>query len=195
MIYRRPLENDYSQMLALQNRNLVWELTPEEAKQGCLLRAFSLDDFRAMDAELCVMLAFNADQQLAGYLCATRLIENSRFEVIQRIYQHCKKVSYHGKSLLQYKAFIASPMCIERAYRGTSLFFDLCSEMLKSPQITSDYELILTFVSVDNMQSLRACRRLSFQPIEIFNIKDLRYWLLVQEINLQVERKLVIQRG
>lgn len=193
MDYRRACkDSDYQQIEVLQNQNLLSQLTPEEAKAGFLLRAFSADDFRRMNADLCVMLAWDQQERLAGYLCANVLTEDSPFEFVRALYQQAKTVQYHGKRLTQYQVFIASPLCIDRPYRGTSLFFQLASAMLNSPQITSDYDLILTFVSVDNERSLNACRGLSFEPLEIFSIGSLRYWLLVDEINLKERRELSI---
>ena len=188
MHYRRAFFNsshDYEQMVLLQNQNLFSNLNKEERRDGFLLTAFTAEDFFHMNQDLCVMLAVSQkenQEKIHGYLCANIFIKNSRFEFIKTMYEFSQNISYKQKLLSQYKAFVPSPICIDKINRGTNVFFRLCNKLLQSKFITDDYELAVTLISVNNTKSMKACCGIGFKQVGQFYLGDNLFVLLILDL-------------
>lgn len=187
MDYRRLQLHDIPQVLALQERNLFANLNMEECSDGFLLRAFSEADFLKMDQELCVIVAVT-EETIVGYLCASVLSIHSSLPSIVSLYTACQSLTYKEKPLTEYRAFVPSPLCIERDYRGKNIFASLCNAVLAS--LPSDYELAITFISIDNTKSLLAARAVGFQTIGQFLLDERLFWILVYEVDLRHQRQI-----
>lgn len=178
MKYRRPLQADFEGMLALQNRNLLAVLTPKEQEDGFLNTAFSLENFRAMDKSIAVIVAVEKDK-VRGYLCAATLAFKECFPFPAALIKHANNHVYKGRTLSSYRACIVNPICIDKDYRGSGMFMGLCQAML--PIISREYELALAFVSVKNLRSLHACQKM-MTIIDEFAVGEHRFAMLVREL-------------
>lgn len=194
MKIRLAVSSDFPHCVALQNQNMVGVLSPKEQQAGCLLRAFSLEDFEYMHQGLGVYVAVQAGK-ICGYLCANVLNPEPlgpRLLFMQRISEECQKILYGGKRLCEYRSFVPSPMCIDREYRGSRLFLDLCNTVLRGVSPPEDpekhYELAITLVSVNNARSLQSCLAIAFEIVDKFYVGQYEYFLLVCDLR-KTDRK------
>ncbi|NCX94368.1 MAG: hypothetical protein EBX40_06810, partial [Gammaproteobacteria bacterium] len=174
--YRTATPSDLPDLVALQNQNLFSVLTESERREGFLLRALTAEDFNAILDNLSIQIARDNDR-LCGYLCGHTFNLRSRFPWLNQIAEHCQTLRYQNKLLMEYPSFLASILCIDREYRKTSLFFRLCNAMLQA--VPTEKELVLTFVSVHNLHSLKACLDIDFHPLKKIKIGEHEFWLLV----------------
>ena len=209
MKIRLAVSSDFPHCVALQNQNMVGVLSPKEQQAGCLLRAFSLEDFEYMHQSLGVYVSVQGGK-VCGYLCANslepRLHSGSTLKLspeslkpvefrllfMQRIFEQTQKILYQGKLLAEYVSFIPSPMCIVREYRGSRLFLDLCNTVLRAVSPPEDpekhYELAITLVSVNNARSLQSCLAIAFEIVDTFYVGQYEYFLLVCDLR-KTDRK------
>jgi hypothetical protein len=177
LIYRRPQSADFEQMVELQNRNLISVLEPLEAQDGFLATAFTVEQFKEIDRGLCVFVAVDKDT-VCGYLCASTPEFNQDFPILSLMLECCSTLLYHGKPLTDYRYFIASPVCIERAYRGKMVFAHLADKILNC--IPKDYELIVTLISEKNTRSLHATEKMGLKIIDRFLAGDHYFYILAR---------------
>jgi hypothetical protein len=176
MEYRRIRQDEFQQVVDLQNRNLISVLNPEDQLEGFLATQFTLEQFKQMDNALCIVVCVN-DNKICGYLCASTIAFNQQFVFPAAMLERCSRILYQNKSIMSYRFFIPSPTCIEREYRGQEVFNDLCKKLVE--HLPYEYELAVTFVSTKNLRSLQAIKKVGMEVIDEFEINDNRFWILV----------------
>src|SRR3990167_3651620 len=149
--YRRASSVDYSKIIELQNKNLRNLNNHDDSSDGFLLTPFTIDQFKEMNSEIAVVVGIN-NETLCGYLCASKVDFNKKFPVLNALIEHLSEISFKRKPLNQYRLCISNPMCIDKDYRGTEMFFYLCKKILDF--IPLDYEVAVSVVSIKNNRSL-----------------------------------------
>lgn len=183
MQYRRVREDDYKQIVALQNENLSSNLTEEEKKGGFLSTQFTIEQFRAMDEALGLVVAVDGIETVTGYLAATTLAFNECMPVPAAMIRHCSQVMYRGAPLTSYRLFVANPVCIAKKYRGMDVFVPLCEKLLELFQ--RDHQLALAFISAQNHRSLHACqKKMHMQIVSEFTVGTGTFHLLVRDFEI-----------
>ena len=129
MEYRRPLPEDYAQIIQVQNRNLFSALAAEERLDGFLNTAFTIADFQKMDQSVGVIVAVEAGQ-VHGYLCAATFAFYLGFPFPAACIHQAERISHQGRLLRDYRACLVNPICIDQAHRGTDVFTNLSQAML-----------------------------------------------------------------
>ncbi len=182
MEYRRVHSEDFEQIVALQNKNLVEILDQTEQKDGFLSAAFSVEEFQAMDEDLCVVVCVDAGQ-VCGYACASSVEYNQQFPLVAAMIERFQKIHYQAKPLTSYRSFIYGPVCIDKAYRGQGVLTGLFNQMQKLlRERESPPELLIVLISAQNERSLKAHQKLGIEMIDQFLFKDKLFWVLVRLI-------------
>ena len=178
MQYRRAVDADFTEILALQQQNLRSSLLPHERGQGFLSRAYTLPELQEMNASVGVIVA--TDQgQVCGYFCAATPAWYARFPFPAALITETKHIEYQGKKLCDYEFCIVNPMCIAKNYRATFVFLGLCQAMINL--ITPRYELALSFVAVENTHGLKSHTRM-MQAVKKFEVGAAQFWMLLRDL-------------
>lgn len=182
MKYRRPNPGDFKQIVALQNKNLISVLTQSEQSDGFLSAAFSEEQFRSMDNDLCVVICTDLEN-ICGYVCASSVEYNKNIPLVAAMLNHFPNITYQEKSLAVYNSFIYGPVCIDKEYRGKNILSALINKMLelllqKNPQL----ELLTVLISSENQRSINAHKKLGMEKVGQFEFAGKIFWILVRPI-------------
>src|SRR3990167_8856492 len=111
--YRRILPEDFAEIMALQNRNLLAHLDLPDQQQGFLLTAFSEEQFKAMDREIAVVVAVDHGK-ICAYLAASTAHFNQTVPFPATMLNYCAHLHFQGKPLNSYQLVIPNPLCIAK---------------------------------------------------------------------------------
>ena len=79
------------------------------------------------------------------------------------MFEQFARCVYRGRPLTEVPFFVGGQVCVDRAYRGRGLIGRLYDHVRR--MAPPEYELCVTEIAVRNQVSLRAHRRLGFEPI------------------------------
>lgn len=181
MEYRRPLPEDFSQILDLQNKNLFSALTSSDRKDGFLSTAYTKDQFLEMDRTLGAVVGVEAGK-VCGYIFAGTEKFYRNFIRASALLDQCAKISYRGKPLTSYRFFIANPICIDKDYRGADVYVRLCDKLLET--VPKDYDLVLGFISIENTRHLSAVKKVKMEVVGEFQSGEEKFCILARVRNL-----------
>ena len=173
MEYKRAQsEEDFRQIVELQNKNLPRALSAVEIKDGFLSGEFTIEQFQAMNSDLCVMTCFD-DDYFCGFLVASSINFNKQFPLPNAMIDCFSKVSYKGKLLTEYKPFISGPGCIDKNYRGKGIFTNLVQTVLNFlAQQPSPPDLRVALVSTENPRSINAQKKIGMDEVGQFEFNN-----------------------
>jgi len=175
MDYRRLEARDLPALLALQEANLLANLTPEQRAQGFLSARFSAAQFTEMAADVAVMVAADADG-IAGYLCASGLAFNRRVPLAAMI-ERFPEIQFLGRPLSAQRCLIYGPVCVAGSRRGSGVLRGLYAAL--RDEIAGDYDAGVLFIAKDNPRSLAAhTDGLGMALVGDFAFAGGRYWIL-----------------
>jgi hypothetical protein len=176
MDYRRLEARDLSAVLALQEDNLLDNLTPAQRGQGFLSARFSAAQFTEMAADVAVMVAADADE-IAGYLCASSLAFNRRVPLLAAMIERFPQIQFLGRPLSAQRCLIYGPVCVAASRRGRGVLRGLYAAL--RAQIAGDYDAGVLFIAKDNPRSLAAhADGLGMTLVGDFAFAGGRYWIL-----------------
>jgi len=175
-------ETDMGRIMDIQSENHRENLTPSQQKDGYLSIAFSADEFRAFDNDLCVAVAKENDEVI-GYCCISSAQFNSQFPILDQIVAGVSSYSIPGTqgTPVKEKACVWGPVCISRSHRGKGALKRLSSFGL---EIARDmgYLYCLSFISSENTRSLRAHEKLSFHTVGRVSYKNKEYIVIARKL-------------
>ncbi|MEX2367279.1 MAG: hypothetical protein WD601_11800 [Pseudohongiellaceae bacterium] len=159
------MEADIPSLRAIQNDNLRTTLPPDQMQDGYLSIAFSEDEFRAFNRDLCVVVA-RVDGEVAGYCCVSSAAFNADFPILDRIMANLPAYKVPGESQPPAEATscIYGPACIARPFRGRGIL-DLMFSRAAMLAEEAGYLFCFSFVSAGNARSLQAHLKLPFQEV------------------------------
>lgn len=184
MQYHRA--QDFEQIFALQNRNLLSVLNVSERSEGFLNTAFTVQQFQEMDQSLGVIAAVDQGQ-VCGYIGAGTLTFYSKFLFPAALIQYAEKLNYQQRPLISYRCCIVNPLCIEKKYRGSGIFMELSQAMCDL--VSVNYEIALAFVSIANQRSLHACQKM-MQIMGQFVVENEIFLALIRDLRLSLKPKI-----
>ncbi|MFD2571660.1 GNAT family N-acetyltransferase [Spirosoma soli] len=169
---------DIQGILALQQRNLRKNLPIDvQTDQG----------FVTVEHNPVVLLRMNQDapsiiakdgEIVVGY--ALTMLPEFRADVpeLLPLFDSIDQLHYDGKPLLDYSYYVMGQVCVADGYRGQQLF----DRMYEQHRATySDrYQLLVTDISERNTRSMRAHKRIGFEPLHSFHDPALdETWVVV----------------
>src|SRR6516162_7355849 len=159
MEFRRATAPDYAAVYDLQNRNLRAKLTASERSDGFLSAAFKLEDYKALNDDLCVVVCVEEGRVL-GFLVASTIEFNQNFALTRAMIARYPKAAYAGKSLELYRSCVAGPVCVEREQRGRGIFEGMYHRLFEL--LPSEYDLAVVLIAEDNPRSFKAHTKIGF---------------------------------
>lgn len=161
----RMQESDIPRILEIQAENQRENLTPSQQKNGYLSIAFSADEFHEFDKDLCVVVAKEA-QEVIGYCCISGARFNARFPILDQIVANVSSYPVPGATEMSVMetTCIYGPVCISASHRGRGVLKNISSFGLEIAGETG-YACCLSFISAENVRSIKAHMKLSFQQV------------------------------
>ncbi|MCX7122451.1 MAG: GNAT family N-acetyltransferase [Gammaproteobacteria bacterium] len=186
MNYRRPTGEDFDNMVQLQNKYLKSALSIEEQANGFLSVAFTADQFRAMDQDLCIAVCVSDQYQLVGYLCSSTPQFNQQFPLLAAMINRFPHIQYHGKPLSAYRSFLTGPGCIDKSFRGQGIYLNLYQKLFE--MLPPGYEVALTMIANDNPRSLTGSKNSGREVLGQFEFNEKLFWILARPVksNLRI---------
>ena len=177
MQFRRPLPTDFAQMVNLQNRNLATQLSPADRVNGFLSAALCIEQFQAMDHDLCVVVCAESTQ-VCAYACASSIEYNKNIPLVEAMIQQFPRLAYQGKALADYHPFIYGPVCIDQAHRGQGILSPLLETLLDA--LSPQFDLLLTLISKENLRSIHAHQKLGIEEVGQFEFQGQLFLILAR---------------
>jgi ribosomal protein S18 acetylase RimI-like enzyme len=157
-------ERDLLQILELQRRNLVHNLTPREAStDGFVTVEHTIDVLSLMHAISPSVVAKRGDV-LAGYALMMPVDCRSFIPVLEPMFERMSKFRHYGRPLLEHRMYVMGQVCIDAVYRGQGLFEMMYRE--HQHQFADRFDFIVTEVAIGNTRSRRAHERVGFEAID-----------------------------
>jgi GNAT superfamily N-acetyltransferase len=177
-IARSPAHFD--QILALQQRNLLAVVDPDErATQGFVYARHTRALLEAMAAELPQVVALDGGR-VVGYTLAMPASMREAIPQLVPMFEQFDRTRWRGRVLSAYRYMVGGQVCVDHGYRGRGLMRALYQECRR--RLPPDYELCVTEVSERNAVSLRAHLRMGFETAASYRDADDLWHILVWEL-------------
>jgi len=151
------------QIHQLNQQNLKQNLSIAKQKQeGFVSWLYSIELLKKMH-ELAPSIIIKENDRVVAYALTT-LVETSSFHPeLQTMFDNLQKVNYKNKPLFSCRFYCMGQICVAEAYRGKGLVNLLYQQHKK--EFSSQYDFILTEISVNNPRSLKAQQKTGFEII------------------------------
>ena len=160
-------EDDLRGILALQQKNLKKNLTPEQIQsQGFLTVEHKLSVLKAMNDAQPSIIVKVGNRVVAYCLAMLPQFRNDVPELIA-LFDTIDEIDYESQTLKDFKYVVMGQVCVGEGYRGMG-FFDGMYQKLRE-ELSAKFELCVTDISTNNTRSLKAHARVGFIPVKDFN--------------------------
>jgi hypothetical protein len=160
-------DDDVRGILALQQKNLKKNLTPEQIKsQGFLTVEHKFSVLKTMNDAQPSVIVKDGDMVVAYCLAMLPQFRNYVPELIA-LFDTINEIDYNGHTLKDFKYVVMGQVCVGEGYRGMG-FFDGMYQKLRE-ELSAKFDLCVTDISTNNSRSLKAHARVGFIPVKDFN--------------------------
>jgi hypothetical protein len=160
-------DDDVRGILALQQKNLKKNLTPEQIQsQGFLTVEHKFSVLKAMNDAQPSVIVKDGDTVVAYCLAMFPQFRNDVPELIA-LFDTIDEIDYDGQTLKDFKYVVMGQVCVGEGYRGMG-FFDGMYQKLRE-ELSAKFELCVTDISTNNSRSLKAHARVGFIPMKDFH--------------------------
>lgn len=171
--------SDFSDILELQRRNFLNNISPEDKADGFLSIEFTESMLEEILNDLLIIKAFTVEK-LVGYRMAQTLEFNQRFPLIASIIEKFPNLEFRGQKLSNLRTFIFGPICIDKDWRGKGINQLMFKFMLE--HVKSRYDVGVTFVSESNPRSLAAAKKNGISLIDTICFEEKIFKILAFSI-------------
>lgn len=178
----RMLDSDISQIIDIQSENQRENLIPSQQKNGYLSIAFSEEEFKDFNKNLCVVVAKEQDTVI-GYCCISSASFNAQFPILDQIVANISSYvipETQDKPTAE-KTCIYGPVCIALSHRGKGVLQKLSSFGLEIAK-ERGYAYCFSFIAADNVRSLSAHRKLSFHTVGTVDHNNVEYVVIARQL-------------
>jgi L-amino acid N-acyltransferase YncA len=178
----RMRESDINQILKIQAANQRENLTPSQQKDGYLSIAFSADEFNEFNHDLCVVVA-KEDNEVIGYCCISSAGFNSQFPILDQIVANVASYPLPETDDIpvEERTCIYGPVCVSRSRRGKGVLKKISSFGLEIAKEIG-YTYCLSFISAENVRSISAHMKISFQQVGKVNHNGNEYIVIATKL-------------
>lgn len=178
IIVSRMEDTDIPEIMHIQSENLRENLTPSRQKDGYLSIAFSGEELRRFNDDLCVAVAKEGDKPV-GYCCISSSRFNASFPILDQIVANLSSYSVPGgqDSPGVENSCIHGPVCIARSHRGKGILKKLFTKGIEEAK-RAGYVYFFTFISLENARSLAGHMKLPFRRVGKVAYHDKEYSVL-----------------
>jgi hypothetical protein len=160
-------DDDVRGILALQQKNLKKNLTPEQIQsQGFLTVEHKFSVLKAMNDAQPSVIVKDGDTVVAYCLAMFPQFRNDVPE-LKTLFDTIDEIDYDGQTLKDFKYIVMGQVCVGEGYRGLG-FFDGMYQKLRE-ELSAKFELCVTDISTNNTRSLKAHARVGFIPVKDFH--------------------------
>lgn len=168
---------DLQGILKLQQLNHYSNLSKEEKdEQGYVTCIHSLSQLQKMN-NFAKSIIVKDQNKVVGYNLA--MTRDCQFDlpILVPMFEQINKLSYKEKALVDVNYIICGQVCIAKDHRGKGLF----EKMYKFYAQThaQDYPFIITEIASDNLRSIRAHKRVGFEPLKSYKDPSETNWEIV----------------
>ena len=172
--YRRAAVRDFPQILALQVRNLRWNLAEVQQQQGFLSVEYSTQDLAAINDGLGIYVAMEGGRLLAYAMAETKEFA-SGVPLIAHMSSRFSGATFQDQPVTRLRYLIYGPVCIDRAARGRGLLNGLLHSL--SAALSAHFDLGIAFIAQSNIHSYHAhVRKNNMTVIDEFEFDGRRFW-------------------
>lgn len=183
-ICRKATTKDLAGVVALQNRNLVSNLTDDEKKDGFLSGAFTVEQFAEMNQDVGILVGVE-EETVIGFICIGSVEFNLPYPLPKALVEEFSRIQFDRRTLSSYECVIAGPVCVAKEKRGTGLFDFMYGQVYKI--LPAHINLITTLVSKGNPRSIRAHEKVGMQTVGDFHYQEREFVIMVRLVH-QVAR-------
>lgn len=159
-------EADVRGILALQQKNLKKNLTPEQIEsQGFVTVEHKFSVLKAMNEEQPSVIAKDGDQ-VVGYCLA--MLPKFRNDVpeIMSLFDTIDEIEFESRPLKEFNYVVMGQVCVGDGYRSIGLFDGMYQQLRK--ELSDKFDMCITDISSRNVRSQKAHTRIGFQNIKDF---------------------------
>ncbi len=172
--YRRALNSDFPQILALQAQNLRWNLDEAQQQQGFLSVEYNAQDLAAINQGLGIFVALDGGRVLA-YAMAETAEFASGVPLIAHMASRFDGARFQGQPVSGQRYLIYGPVCIDRAARSRGLLNGLLQTI--SAAQSAHFDLGIAFIAQSNVHSYHAhVRKNNMTVIDEFEFDGRQFW-------------------
>jgi len=153
------------QILDLQTRNRFGSISQLELKsEGHATLRHSADLLKRMNTPHPHVVARDvASSRIVGYTLVLDPELDAEIPLLEAMFERINATDYEDRLLRDRKYFVMGQVCIEKDYSGLGVLGGLYKELKR--RMAKDFEYIITLVSRNNPQSLRAHKKEDFQTL------------------------------
>lgn len=170
-------DRDLYGILKLQQENLPSSVSREEAlKEGFVTVEHDFPLLKKMNAPYPHIIGVDGNVVI-GYTLV--MLQHLRYDipVLEPMFDQIDNLMYKGHLLSNSRYFVMGQVCIAKAYRGMGVFRGLYHEM--AIRMTSDFDFILTEISLRNPRSVRAHQKIGFETVHEYRSDAGEDWVIV----------------
>ena len=172
--YRRAVNNDFPQILALQAQNLRWNLDEAQQQQGFLSVEYNAQDLAAINQGLGIFVALDGVRVLAYAMAVSAEFANG-VPLIAHMASRFPGARFQGQPVSALRYLIYGPVCIDRAARGHGLLNGLLQAI--SAAQSAHFDLGIAFIAQSNAHSYHAhVRKNKMTVIDQFEFDGRQFW-------------------
>ncbi len=177
---RRATMRDFLGMLALQEANLLENLVDAERASGFLSARFNAEQFSRMNHDACIIVAEH-DDRIVGYACCADVEYSRQFPILAAMIATFDRHTYLGNPLIDSRAVIYGPVCVDRALRGRGIFRQLIRGI--KVELSGRFDVAVAFIAKVNTHSLTAhVDGLGMTTVGEFSLDGRNFWIIAFSI-------------
>ena len=156
-------DEDFKQILKLQECNLFNTLTSEEKKEyGYLTVQHNFDLLKEMWESEPGIIAKDGDK-LAAYIMAMTRNYASSIPLLIPLFDEFKKIIFNSKAISSYNYVVVGQVCVDKEYRSSGVFGNAYAAF--RTLLADRYDFAVTEIATKNLRSLSAHKRVGFQEV------------------------------
>lgn len=160
-------DDDVRGILALQQKNLKKNLTPEQIQsQGFVTVEHEYIVLKAMNDAQPSVIVKDGDTVVAYCLAMLPQFRNDVPE-LKTLFEAIDEIDYDGQTLKDFNYVVMGQVCVGEGYRSMG-FFDGMYQKLRE-ELSAKFEMCVTDISTNNTRSLKAHARVGFIPVKDFH--------------------------
>lgn len=170
-------ESELQQLYSLMQANLRAHITPEIAQeQGFVTIPYELDLLRDMNTQAPHIIAKDG-YKVVGY--ALTASPDTKHPFFEPLIETLSTLTYKGRLLSESSYYLMGQVCVADGYRGRGIFDGMYQHHRKI--YSTEFDYLITDISVRNTRSQAAHRRVGFQPIHTFTDSTATHdtWVIV----------------
>jgi len=169
--------NDIEEILHLHRENHISALKESVLQEnGFVTLELESSMLAAMSGPYKHVIA-KSGGKLIGYALVFLKEPAQQVPLLEPFFASLESASYKKKLLKDWRYFVMGQICVQRNYRGRGVFSALYEELKR--QMSNDFDLIVTEVSINNKISSAAHQKIGFREIQLSEVDPSAEWTLI----------------